>query len=281
MSKSRYQFRSHQAELKRLLGELKSETILFEELTSNKKLREVKKLKEDLAEYQKQLKRERDTEAEILAALLMGEEPKERGNNAFATVSKQATRQMTQKKIKSARAQLTKKYSDKYIALARKYHEYELAVIKSGEKVKDLQKEVRKRFQLIKAGKKLDRVANGNLMAFIKSSGRGKGLLMVNNTNTNRSTHRSPGAQMNSPTYERFVASVMTGFEDSPKESRKSREEFESTVKTLPRKSKKSRGSSSLFSTGGGRGRNSKRNSKRNSEKNSKKNSKRNSERNN
>ena len=252
MSKSRTLFRSHQAELKRLLGELKSETILFEELTSNKKVNEAKESKRQLTEYQKQLKRERDSEAEILADLLMGEEPKERGNNAFATVSKQATRQMTQKKIKSARAQLTKKYSDKYIALARKYHEYELAVIKSGEKVKDLQKEVRKRFQLIKAGKKLDRVANGNLMAFIKSSGRGKGLLMVNNTNTNRSTQRSPGAQMNSPTYERFVASVMDEFRNSPKKSRTSREEFESTVKTLPRKSKKSKRSSSS-SVGGGK----------------------------
>ena len=243
MSKSRSQFRSHQAELKRLLGELKSETILFEELTSNKKVNEAEESKRQLAEYQKQLKRERDTEAEILADLLMGEEPKERGNNAFATVSKQATRQMTQKKIKSARAQLTKKYSDKYIALARKYHEYELAVIKLGEKVKDLQKEVRKRLQLIKAVKKLDGVANANLMAFINSSGRGKGLLMVNNTN--RSTQRRSGAQMNSPTYDKFVASVMTGFEDS-------REAFESTVKTLPRKSKKSKRSSSS-SVGGGK----------------------------
>ena len=250
MSKSRYQFRSHQAELKRLLGELEMGTRFFEELTSNKKVNEAKESKRQLAEYQKQLKRERDTEAEILADLLMGEEPKERGNNAFATVSKQATRQMTQKKIKSARAQLTKKYSDKYIELARKYHEYELAVIKSGEKVKDLQKEVRKRLQLIKAVKKLDGVANANLMAFINSSGRGKGLLMVNNTN--RSTQRRSGAQMNSPTYDKFVASVMTGFEDSPKESRKSREEFESTVKTLPRKSKKSKRSSSS-SVGGGK----------------------------
>lgn len=249
MSKSRSQFRSHQAELKRLIGELEKETIFFEKFASPEKLREVKNLKEDLAEYQKQLKRERDTEAESVADLLMGEEPEERGNNAFATVSKQAARQMTQKKIKSARAQLTKKYSDKYMALARKYHEYELAVIKSGEKVKDLQKEVRKRFQLIQADKKLDEVAKANLMAFAESRWRDRRLLMVNNTS--RSTQGGPGARMNSPTYERFVASVMAEFEDSPKKSRTSREAFESTVKTLPRKSKNSKRSSS--STGGGK----------------------------
>ena len=239
MSKSRSQFRSHQAELKRLIGELEKETRFFEKFASPEKLREVKNLKEDLAEYQKQLKRERDTEAESVADLLMGEEPEERGNNAFATVSKQAARQ---KKIKSARAQLTKKYSDKYMALARKYHEYELVVIKSGEKVKDLQKEVRKRFQLIQADKKLDEVAKANLMAFIKSRGRDRRLLMVNNTKM--STQGGPGARMNSPTYERFVASVMDEFEDS-------REAFESTVKTLPRKPKKSK--RSLSSTGGGK----------------------------
>lgn len=239
MSKSRSQFRSHQAELKRLIGELEKETIFFEKFASPEKLREVKNLKEDLAEYQKQLKRERDTEAESVADLLMGEEPEERGNNAFATVSKQAARQ---KKIKSARAQLTKKYSDKYMALARKYHEYELVVIKSGEKVKDLQKEVRKRFQLIQADKKLDEVAKANLMAFIKSRGRDRRLLMVNNTKM--STQGGPGARMNSPTYERFIASVMAEFEDS-------REAFESTVKTLPRKPKNSK--RSLSSTGGGK----------------------------
>ena len=54
-------------------------------------------------------------------------------------------------------------------------------------------------------------------------------------------------------------------------EFRNSREEFESTVKTLPQKPQKSRGSS-LFSTGGGRGRNSKRNSKKKSERNSERN---------
>ena len=65
---------------------------------------------------------------------------------------------------------------------------------------------------------------------------------MVNNTN--RNTQGGPGAQMNSPTYERFVASVMDEFRDS-------REEFESTVKTLPRTKKSKRSSSS--SVGGGK----------------------------
>lgn len=238
MSKSRSQFRSHQAELERLLGELKSETILFEELTSNEKVNEAKESKRQLTEYQKQLKRERDTEAEILADLLMGEEPKERGNNAFSTVSKQA---MRQKKIKSARAQLTKKYSDKYIELARRYHEYELEVIKSGEKVKDLQKALRKRVRLIQADKKLDRVAMGNLMAFAESRGRDRRHLTVNNTKMN--SQGGPGAGMNSPTYDKFVASVMGEFRDS-------REAFESTVKTLPRTKKSKRSSSSV---GGGK----------------------------
>lgn len=239
MSKSK-SVNSHQQELKRLLGELKRETTLFEELTSNEKLKEVKTLKRELSKYQKRLKVTRDLEAESVADLLMREEPEERGNNAFATVSKQATRQ---RKEKEARVTVTPKYSEAYIKLARRYHEYELAVIKSGEKVKDLQKEVRKRVKLIKADKMLDKVAKANVMAFAESRWRDRRLLMVNNTKM--STQGGPGARMNSPTYERFVASVMDEF-------RNSREEFESTVKTLPRKSKKSERSSSS-SVGGGK----------------------------
>ena len=49
---------------------------------------------------------------------------------------------------------------------------------------------------------------------------------------------------MNNSTYERFVASVMDEFINS-------RDEFESTVKTLPRTSKKTKRSSS--SVGGGK----------------------------
>ena len=70
----------HQGELKRLLGELEKETRYFEELTSNEKLKEVKEVKGELAKYLKQLKRERDTEAETLADRLMREE---KGSNAF------------------------------------------------------------------------------------------------------------------------------------------------------------------------------------------------------
>ena len=111
--------KSHQAELERLLGELERETRFFEELTSTKKVKEVKTLKRELSKYQKRLKVTRDLEAESVADLLMKEEPEERGNNAFATVSKQATRQ---RKEKEARDTVTPKYSEAYIKLARKLH---------------------------------------------------------------------------------------------------------------------------------------------------------------
>ena len=231
--------KSHQAELERLLGELERETRFFEELTSTKKVKEVKTLKRELSKYQKRLKVTRDLEAESVADLLMKEEPEERGNNAFATVSKQATRQ---RKEKEARDTVTPKYSEAYISFARKLHEYELAVVNSADKIQTLKKALRKRVRLIQADKKLDEVAKANLMAFAESRGRGRRLLMVNNTN--RNTQGGPGARMNNPTYERFVASVMDEFRDS-------REEFESTVKTLPRTKKSKRSSSS--SVGGGK----------------------------
>ena len=231
--------KSHQAELKRLLEELERETRFFEELTSTKKVKEVKTLKRELLKYQKRLKVTRNLEAESLADLLMREEPEERGNNAFATVSRQAARQ---RKEKEARVAVTPKYSEAYISFARKLHEYELAVVNSADKIQSLKKALRKRVKMIQADKKLDEVAKANLMAFAESRGRDRRLLMVNNTN--RSTQGGPGAQMNSPTYGRFVASVMDEF-------RNSREEFESTVRTLPRKSKKSKRSSS--SVGGGK----------------------------
>ena len=230
----------HQAELKRLLEELERETRFFEELTSTKKVKEVKTLKRELLKYQKRLKVTRDLEAESLADLLMREEPEERGNNAFATVSRQAARQ---RKEKEARVTVTPKYSEAYISFARKLHEYELAVVNSADKIQSLKKALRKRVKMIQADKKLDEVAKANLMAFAESRGRDRRLLMVNNTKM--STQGGPGARMNNPTYERFVASVMDEFRNN------SREEFESTVKTLPRKSKKSKRSSS--SVGGGK----------------------------
>ena len=170
----------------------------------------------------------------------MREEPEERGNNAFATVSRQAARQ---RKEKEARVTVTPKYSEAYISFARKLHEYELAVVNSADKIQSLKKALRKRVKMIQADKKLDKVAKANLMAFAESRGRDRRLLMVNNTKM--STQGGPGARMNNPTYERFVASVMDEFRNN------SREEFESTVKTLPRKSKKSKRSSS--SVGGGK----------------------------
>ena len=231
--------KSHQAELKRLLEELERETRFFEELTSTKKVKEVKTLKRELLKYQKRLKVTRDLEAESLADLLMREEPEERGNNAFATVSRQAARQ---RKEKEARVTVTPKYSEAYISFARKLHEYELAVVNSADKIQSLKKALRKRVKMIQADKKLDKVAKANLMAFAESRGRDRRLLMVNNTKM--STQGGPGARMNNPTYERFVDSVMGEFISS-------REEFESTVKTLPRKSMKSKRSSS--SVGGGK----------------------------
>ena len=230
--------KSHQAELKRLLEELERETRFFEELTSTKKVKEVKTLKRELSKYQKRLKVTRDLEAESLADLLMREEPEERGNNAFATVSRQAARQ---RKEKEARVTVTPKYSEAYISFARKLHEYELAVVNSADKIQSLKKALRKRVKMIQADKKLDEVAKANLMAFAESRGRDRRLLMVNNTKM--STQGGPGARMNNPTYERFVASVMDEF-------RNSREEFESTVKTLPRTKKTKRSSSSV---GGGK----------------------------